>query len=173
MRRKRSSASGGWAIATAANARATSVAAPSPTMRPMRSSLSGAAPHSTSSALVAFARSRRESTSVPSRSKTMSENAAVGAGGSGLAVTAIVGERRRRFPHRDADDGKTVLRRLVEDQFRDPLHGRVAVEEIDRLAEFLERLDERIVVTQQHLVIELAVDPAFDQPLDVAEIADH
>src|SRR5437763_2969206 len=51
----------------ASNARATSVAAPSPTMRPMRSSGSAGSPHSASSALVAFARSRRESISVPSR----------------------------------------------------------------------------------------------------------
>ena len=34
-------------------------------------------------------------------------------------------------------------------------------------------VDERIVVAQQHPVIELAVDPAFHDPLDVAEIAHH
>ena len=43
----------------------------------------------------------------------------------------------------------------------------------DRLAERLQRLHERIVVAQQHLVVELAVDPALDHPLDVAEVADH
>jgi hypothetical protein len=28
-------------------------------------------------------------------------------------------------------------------------------------------------VPQDHLVIELAIDPAFDEPLDVAEVRDH
>ena len=69
-----SSASGGGATPPAANARATSVAAPSPTMRPIASSGSGAQPHAASSALADSARSRRESTSVPSRSKTMSDH---------------------------------------------------------------------------------------------------
>ena len=42
-----------------------------------------------------------------------------------------------------------------------------------RLAELLQRRDQRIVVAQQHLVIELAIDPALDDALDVAEVADH
>ena len=33
--------------------------------------------------------------------------------------------------------------------------------------------DQRIVVPQHHLVIELAIDPALDDPLDVAEVAHH
>ena len=37
----------------------------------------------------------------------------------------------------------------------------------------LQRRDQRIVVPQQHLVIELAIDPALDDAFDVAEIADH
>ena len=49
----------------------------------------------------------------------------------------------------------------------------IAVEQIHRLAQLLERRDERIVVPQQHLVIELLVDPALDDALDVAEVADH
>ena len=36
-----------------------------------------------------------------------------------------------------------------------------------------ERLDERVVVAQDHLVIQLAVDPALDEALDVGEIGDH
>ncbi len=54
----------------AANARATSVAAPSPTIRPIASSERRGAPDSSSTRFAASARSRRESTSVPSRSKT-------------------------------------------------------------------------------------------------------
>ena len=86
---------------------------------------------------------------------------------------AIIGERRRRLPHGDAHHRQAVLLRLVEDQLRDALDGRVAVQQIHRLAELLKRYDERIVVPQQHLVIELAVDPRLDDPLDVAEIAHH
>ena len=62
---------------------------------------------------------------------------------------------------------------IVEDQARDALDRRIAVEEIHRLTERLQRLDERIVVAQQHLVVERRIDPAFHDALDVAEIADH
>ena len=37
----------------------------------------------------------------------------------------------------------------------------------------LQRCDERVVFAENHLVIELAVDPPFDDPLDVGKIADH
>ena len=62
---------------------------------------------------------------------------------------------------------------MIEDQPRNPLDGRIAVDDEDRFAELLERRDERVVVTEDHLVIELAIDPALDDPLDVAEVADH
>ncbi len=62
---------------------------------------------------------------------------------------------------------------LVENQLGDPLHGGIAIEEIHRLAQLLQRRHERIVVPQQHLVIELGVDPSLHDSLDVAEIADH
>ena len=54
---------------------------------------------------------------------------------------------------------------------RTPLRERIAF--LTRLAELLERGDQRIVVPEQHPVIELLVDPAFHDSLDVAEIADH
>src|SRR5262245_57757173 len=53
------------------------------------------------------------------------------------------------------------------------LHGRIALDDEDRLAETLERLDERIVVPENHLMIELAIDPALHDALDVGEIAHH
>jgi hypothetical protein len=53
------------------------------------------------------------------------------------------------------------------------LHGRVAVHDEDRLAELLERPDEGVVFTENHLVVQLAVDPSFHDALDVGEIADH
>ena len=82
-------------------------------------------------------------------------------------------KRRRRLPHRDSDHRQSLLARLIEDQPRDALDSRIAVDDEDRLAELLERRHQRIVVAQDHLVIELAIDPALDDPLDVAEVADH
>ena len=49
----------------------------------------------------------------------------------------------------------------------------IALEQIHRLAKRAERRHERIVLTQDHLVIELAIDPPFDHALDVAEVDDH
>ena len=130
-------------IRAAANARATSVAAPSPTMRPIAASDSGRAPHAARSAFADSARSRRESTSVPSRSKTMRR-----------ITNSDRGSRIRRsavhpapYSANDVGVSQTLTRTtgrpwprgVVEDQARDPLDGRVAVEQVDRLAERLER----------------------------------
>jgi len=62
---------------------------------------------------------------------------------------------------------------VVENQAGDAFHGRIAVEDEHRLSEPLERSHQRIVVTEQHLVIELFVNPSFHEALDVAEVADH
>jgi len=63
----------GWAWdAAGPNARATSCAAPPPTIAPISASEIGATPQEISSALAASVMSRSESTRVPSRSKTMS-----------------------------------------------------------------------------------------------------
>ena len=53
------------------------------------------------------------------------------------------------------------------------LHGGIARHDEHRLAQPLQRRDERVVFAQNHLVIELAVDPPLDNPLDVGKIADH
>src|SRR5436190_2485705 len=181
MVRKRASASAGGSHPLAANARATSVAAPSPTMRPIAASDCVAQPHVASSALADSARSRRESTSVPSRSKTMKlitrfQDLTVPHPQilrSSHFILQIFSVRSRRFPDLDAHHRQALAGGVLEDQARDPFDGRVALEQVDRLAELLERLDQRIVLAQDHLVIELAVDPAFHDPLDVAEVADH
>ena len=82
-----------------------------------RSSDSGAAPHDSSSALAASAMSRRESTSVPSRSKTMRSNSDCGGSRARLRLSrAVFGERRRRLPDRHADDRQPLLVRVVENQ---------------------------------------------------------
>src|SRR5438093_3051360 len=104
---------------------------------------------------------------VPSRSNTYSEN-----GKARRLLGCELGERRRRLPHFHPDDREALLFRVFEDETRDAFDGRIAVEQKDRLAELSKRRHERIVVSQQHLVIELLVDPAFDHAFDVAEVAD-
>ena len=135
--------------------------APSPTILVMASCGSGAAPSSASSSLAESARSRD---GIDQRAVEIEHD---------QAAEYVARCDGRRLPDRDAHDGQTLLARDVEDQPRDPFDGRIAVEQIDRLAERLQRRDERIVVPQHHLVIELAIDPALDDALDVAEIADH
>src|SRR5260221_2544953 len=157
----------------AANARATSVAAPSPTIRPIRSSGSELASQDSSKALAASAMSRRESTRVPSRSKTIRRNMAFEDVRSCSHLNAIFRKGRRRLPDLDAHHREALAAGVVEDQPGDALDSRIAVEQLHRLAQLLERFDERVVVAQQHLVIEFRVDPALDDALDVAEVADH
>src|SRR6185503_760776 len=113
----------------AANARATSVAAPSPTIRPTWLSGSAAAPHSTSRRLTESARSRRESISVPSRSKTNRSNACWVLGCDSSLCT-ILGERRGRFPDGHTHDRHAGIESLIEDQFGNPLHGGIAVHDV-------------------------------------------
>ena len=62
---------------------------------------------------------------------------------------------------------------MVKDEARDPFDGWVTIDDEDRLAQLLQRLDQRIIVTEDHLVIELAIDPLLDDQFDVAEITDH
>ena len=62
---------------------------------------------------------------------------------------------------------------VVVQQFGDMLHRGIALHDEHRLAQALQRCDERVVFAKNHLVVELAVDPPFDNPLDVGEIADH
>ena len=89
------------------------------------------------------------------------------------SVARVRGPRRRRLPHGHAHGPQSLLARHVIDQSRDPFHGRIAVNDEDWFAEGLQRFHERIIVSQDHLVIELAVNPPLDDPLDVAEIHHH
>jgi len=51
--------------------------------------------------------------------------------------------------------------RIVVQQFGDMLDRRIALHDEHRLAQSLQRLDERIVFAKNHLVVELAVDPSL------------
>src|SRR5437867_9556924 len=86
---------------------------------------------------------------------------------------SVLCERCRSLPHLDADHWKPLAARVVEDQTRDALDGGIAVEKKHRLAQLLQWLHQRIVVTQQHFVIDLLIDPALDDSLDIAEVAHH
>src|ERR1051325_3985945 len=144
-------------------------------MRAMASSSSARPPHQTIRMLAASARSRRESTSVPSRSKTINESLTQHSRrvATCLASAGVVSERRGRLPDPYPDDAQAVFDGVVVNQSRDPFDGRIAVEEEHGLAELLEGLDERIVAPQQHLVIERVVDPPLHRGFDVAEVAHH
>ena len=108
-----------------------------------------------SSALAESARSRRESTSVPSRSKTKRR----------IAHSAVLGERRRRLPHRHSHDRQALLARVVgRSAARCVRRSDCSRAVIHRLAELLQG-HQRIVMAQQHLVIELAIDPPLTMRL--------
>ena len=53
------------------------------------------------------------------------------------------------------------------------LHRGIALDDEHRLAEPLQRSHQRIVFAQDHLVIELFINPSLHDTLDVAEVADH
>src|SRR5690349_24723380 len=85
----------------------------------------------------------------------------------------VFSKRTGRFPHANGQNRESLLPGFVEDQLRDALDRGVAFELVDRFAERLQGTDERIVMPQNHLVIELTVYPALDEPLDVGEISHH
>src|SRR5687767_14807460 len=55
-------------------------------------------------------------------------------------------ERRRRLPDPDRDDGNPQFARLLEQQAGDALDGGVALEQVHRLAELLQRRHQGIVM---------------------------
>src|SRR5260221_13806812 len=106
MALKRSSAScGGAWMPPADRARASQMATPLPTMPPISASSSAAPPNSTISLLVDSARSRRVSTSVPSRSNTTSRKRA----SAGLSATSGARGWRRRVVVLDVFDPRDQL----------------------------------------------------------------
>src|SRR3954471_24928784 len=88
-------------------------------------------------------------------------------------LTRVAGERGWRFPDRDAHHWKSGADAVVEDDLRDMLHSGIGINEKDGLSERLEGGDERVVAPKYHLVIDRLIDPALDDTLDVAEVADH
>ena len=59
-------------------------------------------------------------------------------------LARVLRVRGRRLPDFDAHHRQALLAGVVENQSCDSLDGRITVDEIHRLAEFLERLDEWI-----------------------------
>ena len=63
--------------------------------------------------------------------------------------------------------------RIVEDDLGDILGSGVGVHQVTGLPMLLKHGDQRILPMQEHLVIQLGIDPGLDHLVDVAEIHDH
>jgi hypothetical protein len=122
--------------------------------------------------LAASAMSRASRRSVPSRSNTTSRKAPVRPDRSSV-IRPCRKRTARRLPHPHANHAETLVSGIVENQLRDLFDGRIAVDQEHRLLQILERLDERVVTPEDHLVVDLAIDPRLHDPVDIAEIADH
>src|SRR4026207_752064 len=83
------------------------------------------------------------------------------------SLSVVCREGTGRLPHADVHDVDSKLASLFEDQSRDPFNRGIALEEIHRLTELLERLHERVVVPQNHLVIEFTIDPSLHDAFDI------
>ena len=77
------------------------------------------------------------------------------------------------FPEHDFDDGQAGLAGVLVDEPGDVLGRRVAVHHEDALAVLQEHGQDRVVTAEQHVVIQVLVDPLLHGLLDVAEIDEH
>jgi hypothetical protein len=66
-----------------------------------------------------------------------------------------------------------MLLGLQVDELGDALRCRVHIEQIIGFLQLLKRRQDRVVFMQDHLVIEVVVDPRLHHPFDLAEIDDH
>lgn len=82
-------------------------------------------------------------------------------------------ERFGCLPERHFLDGKFCFLGLLINQLRDVFCRRVCVDDINRLVEFLQKGDRRIVAVQDHFVVEFVVDPGSQRVFDVAEVYEH
>src|SRR6516165_1016920 len=90
------------------------------------------------------------------------------AGSGGWAAVSGVGGVG--FPQADFDHRKTLAGGVVEDQPCDVLGRRVDVEHEHRLALGLQERKHRVVLVQEHFVIQGLIDPAADHALESREI---
>jgi nucleotide-binding universal stress UspA family protein len=86
---------------------------------------------------------------------------------------AILRDRRGRLPDAHGDHRHTQLARGVVDESGDTFRGGVAVERKHGLTHSAQHGRQRVVVAQDHLVIEFTVDPGLHDLLDVRKIHDH
>jgi hypothetical protein len=77
------------------------------------------------------------------------------------------------FPEHDFDHRKTTLPGVFKDQPGDILRCRIAVHHENTLSALTEHRQEGIVLAQQHVVIQVFVNPLLDRPLDIGEIDQH
>jgi hypothetical protein len=62
---------------------------------------------------------------------------------------------------------------ILEDKLGDRFSCGVLVQQKTRLSRFLEPLRQRIIVAQEHAMIERLINPALHDTLDIAEIDHH
>ncbi len=78
-----------------------------------------------------------------------------------------------RFPEHDLDHRQAGLSRVFVNQSCDVLGRRIDVHDEHPLTALDERRQQGIVATEQHVMIEILVDPGVDYPLDLSEIDQH
>src|SRR5262249_34365221 len=91
-----------------------------------------------------------------------------GSAGGGVAGAGVL-----RLPELYLDHGESLARGKVEDQPGDVLRRRADVEHEDRVARLAQKRQHGVVAVQQHLVVELGVDPAADDALEQREVEHH
>ena len=77
------------------------------------------------------------------------------------------------FPEQYLDDRQAGLPGVFIDQPCDVLGRRIAVHLENAFAAFSQQGQERIVTTQQHVVVKVILDPVLDLSLDLGEIDQH
>src|SRR5262245_50112383 len=78
-----------------------------------------------------------------------------------------------RLPELYLHDRKSLAHREVVNELCDVLGSGVYVHDEERLALLLEKRQSGVILVQEHLVIEMLVDPAAEDTFDLREIADH
>jgi hypothetical protein len=77
------------------------------------------------------------------------------------------------LPEQDLDDGETSFLGMFVNESGDILRGGIRVHLEYTFATFPQERQQRVVATEQHIVIEHFIDPALDFMLDLTKIYQH
>ena len=78
-----------------------------------------------------------------------------------------------RFPESGLDDGETVLLREFKDQASDILCGGILIQQVHWLVQLSEDWHHRVVPPEDHAMVQVIVDPAGHDLLDIREVDHH